>query len=394
MDVSLCHPRDLSDADIAAWRDLRAAEPRLDSPFLSSDFARCAGAVRDDARVLVARGESGAPQLFLPLQLSRSGLARPLGAPMCDVAGPIAAPGAAESLSQALGRAGLAAYAFAGWPAASQARGVKLRHSDASAVADLTTGFGAFLEAQRAAHPKHFKKMRRLARQAEKDFGAESVSYGPATAKDLATLIRWKREQYARTHRHDVLGPDWTRALLEACAASQGEGFAGVMATLRYNGKLAAAEFGLRSGATLHGWIAGYDPAFAACSPGLILQERLLERAAATGVARAVLGTGEGHYKKYYTSFFERVDEGVVAAAGLAGGARALAAGLLLAVEQGRFGPASRLAVRTRRRMDIILAVETSMGGQVRGLARAIGGDRALGPATRAMKAGVRAASF
>jgi CelD/BcsL family acetyltransferase involved in cellulose biosynthesis len=394
MDVSLCHPRDLADADIAAWSALRGADPRLDSPFLSLHFARCAGAVRDDARVLVVRGEGGAPHLFLPLQFSRSGLARPLGAPLCDVAGPIAAAGAADLLSRALGRTGLAAYAFAGWPAAPQAKGVKLRHTDASAVADLSNGFYAFLETQRAAHPKHFKKMRRLARQAENDHGPATITFGPASAEDLATLIGWKREQYARTRRHDVLGPDWTRALLDACAASHADDFAGVMATLRYDGKLAAAEFGLRSGATLHGWIAGYDPAFASCSPGLILQERLLEHAAASGVTRAVLGTGEGHYKKHYTSFAEPVDEGVVAAAGLAGGARALAAGLLLAVEQGRFGPASRLAVRTRRRMDVILAVETSMGGQVRGLARAIGGDRALGPATRAMKAGVRAASF
>jgi CelD/BcsL family acetyltransferase involved in cellulose biosynthesis len=394
MDVSLCHPRDLADADVAAWRAMRAADPRLDSPFLSPDFTRCAGAVRDDARVLVLRDERGAPQLFLPLQLSRSGLARPLGAPMCDVAGPVAVLGAAELLSHTLGHAGLAAYAFAGWPAAPQAKGVKLRLTDASAVADLANGFDAFLETQRATHPKHFKKMRRLARQAEKDFGAATVTFGPASAEDLVQLINWKREQYARTHRHDVLGPDWTRALLAACAVSHDADFAGVMATLRYDGKLAAAEFGLRSGATLHGWIAGYDPAFASCSPGLILQERLLEHAAASDVTRAVLGTGEGHYKKYYTSFVELVDEGVVAAAGLAGGARALAAGLLLAVEQGRFGPASRLALRTRRRMDVILAVETSMGGQVRGLARAIGGDRALGPATRAMKAGVRAASF
>jgi CelD/BcsL family acetyltransferase involved in cellulose biosynthesis len=394
MDVSLCHPRDLADADIAAWSALRAADPRLDSPFLSPHFARCAGSVRDDARVLVVRGEGGAPHLFLPLQFSRSGLARPLGAPLCDVSGPIAAAGAADLLSRALGRTGLAAYAFAGWPAAPQAKGVKLRHTDASAVADLSTGFDTFLEGQRAAHPKHFKKMRRLARQAENDHGPATITFGPASAEDLATLIGWKREQYARTGRHDVLGPDWTRALLDACAALHAHDFAGVMATLRYDGKLAAAEFGLRSGATLHGWIAGYDPAFASCSPGLILQERLLEHAAASGVTRAVLGTGEGHYKKHYTSFSEPVDEGVVAAAGLAGGARALAAGLLLAVEQGRFGPASRLAVRTRRRMDVILAVETSMGGQVRGLARAIGGDRALGPATRAMKAGVRAASF
>jgi len=394
MDVSLIHPRDLAEAEITAWRAMRAADPRLQSPFLSPEFARCAGQARGDARVLIVRDRAGAPQLILPLQMSRSGLARPLGAPMCDVAGPIASHENVELLSRALGSAGLAVYAFAGWPAAPKAKGVKLRHSEGSAVADLSNGFDVFLEAQRNAHPRHFKKMRRLARQGEKDYGAETITFGPASAEDLVSLINWKREQYSRTRRHDVLGPDWTRAFLEDCAASQSEEFAGVMATLRYNGRLVAAEFGLRSGATLHGWIAGYDPAFASCSPGLVLQERLLERAAAGGVTRAVLGTGESHYKKHYTSHFESVDDGVVAATGIAGGARALAAGLLLAVEQGQFGPASRFAGRTRRRMDIILAVETRMGDQVRGLVRAFGEDPAMSQTTRALKAAVKASAF
>lgn len=111
-------------------------------------------------------------------------------------------------------------------------------------------------------------------------------------------------------------------------------------------------------------------------------------------MTRCVLGTGELHDKKHYTSFVETVDEGMVAATGLAGGARAMVGGLLAAVEQGPRGPASKLAGRTRRRMDIILAVETSMQGQVRGLARAIGGDPALGRTGRAVKAAVRASAF
>ena len=44
--------------------------------------------------------------------------------------------------------------------------------------------------------------------------------------------------------------------------------------------------------------------------------------------------------------------------------------------------------------MDIILAVETSMQGQVQGLARAIGGDPALGRTGWAVKAAVRATAF
>lgn len=394
MQVCLKHPDEMDAADIAAWRTLCAADARYANPFFAPEFAQAVGRVRGDARVMFVRDEAGVAKLVAPMQLAASKLARPLGAPMCDVNGPIGAVSDHALLAQALGRAGVAAYTFSGWPMARAEHGVKVRQRVGSAVADLGGGFDAWLEAQRDLHPKHFKKMRRLARQGEKDYGAETVTFGPATADELATLIGWKREQFARTRRHDVLGAAWTRGLLEACAACEGEAFAGVMAVLRYGGKIAAAEFGLRSGTTLHGWIAGYDPAFASCSPGLVLQERLLERAAAAGVTTAVLGTGEDHYKKHYASFHEPMDEGVVAAAGMAGGARALAAGLLHTLEQGRFGPASRLAGRTRRRLDVILAVETSVGGQLRGVRRALGEDPAIGHASTALRAAMRTSTF
>lgn len=389
MDVSLKHPGDLTPEEIGAWRLLRAGDARYDNPYFAPEFAQAVGSVRSDARVMVVRTAQGV-QLVLPVQLSRSGLARPLGAPMCDVNGPIATPEGVEMMSRALAQAGIGAYAFSGWARPHVAQGVKLRTREGSAVADLRGGFGAWLEAQRELYPKHFKKMRRLARQGEKDFGPASVTFGPASAEDLATLIGWKRKQFLSTRRHDVLRAAWTRGLLEACAAQHGSEFSGVMATLRLGGKLAAAEFGLRSGATLHGWIAGYDPAFGSCSPGLVLEERLLEQAAASGVTEAVLGPGEGHYKKYYASFYTPVDDGVV----MARGARAMAAGLLHAVELGPFGVASRLAGRTRRRMDVILAVETRMADQVRGMARAVGEDPALMATSVALAAAVQATAI
>lgn len=176
---------------------------------------------------------------------------------MCDVNGPIATPDARERIGQVLAKAGIATYAFSGWPNVQARRGLNLRKREGSAMGDLSRRLAAWREAQRDLHPKHFKKMRRLARQGEKDFGAETVTFGPASAEDLAKLIDWQREQFRRTRRHDVLGAAWTRGLLEACAAHQGDRFAGVMATLRYDGRLAAAAFGLRSGRVLHGWIAG-----------------------------------------------------------------------------------------------------------------------------------------
>jgi CelD/BcsL family acetyltransferase involved in cellulose biosynthesis len=125
-----------------------------------------------------------------------------------------------------------------------------------------------------------------------------------------------------------------------------------------------------------------------------VLQERLLERAAASGIRQVMLGKGEDHYKTHDASFYAPVDDGVITAAGLAGGPRAMAAGLLHVVERGRFGPASRLAGRTRRRLDVILAVETSMGGQLRGVRRALGEDPAVDRTRVALAAALRVAPF
>jgi CelD/BcsL family acetyltransferase involved in cellulose biosynthesis len=393
MDVSLLHPDELDGALLHAWRRMRAADARFASPFLSPEYALAVGAVREDARVVVVRGVDGAVDMILPVQLAGgAGLARPLGAPLCDVAGPVTSMrGVDAELPDVLAEAGIASYVFSGWSEASHAR---LRQREGSAVADLSCGFAHYLETQRECHAKHYKKMRRLARQGEREFGKLEFTLGPATGGDLATLIGWKREQFLRTRRHDVLGADWTRALLDEVALARTPGFAGLMACLRFNGKLAAAEFGLRSGSVLHGWIAAYDPAFASCSPGLMLQERLLEAAAEMGVTQAVLGTGEGHYKKHYASYMTPVDEGLVTATGFAGGARALAGGLLNALETGRLGPASRLAGRTRRRLDVILAVETRMTDQMRGLIRAIGGEPAMARTGTVVRAGARASGF
>lgn len=388
MRVELKHPGDLSDAELAHWAALRAGDRRYDSPFHAPGFALAAGQAREDARVLIGRGDDDAIDLILPLQLAKSGLARPLGAPMCDVNGPLlSARGAETQLADALADAGIALFSFSGWPQGAPSSGVRGRSREGCAVADLSGGFETYLELQRERFPKHFKKMRRLTRQASRDFGGMEIRLGPASSGDLAALIRWKRDQYGRTRRHDVLKAEWTRVLLGYCAEARGEDFSGVMASLHLGGRLAAAEFGLRSGAILHGWIAGYDPHFASCSPGLILQEKLLEAASADGVTQAVLGVGEGHYKQHYCSWEAPLDEGVVVASGLRGLARGWTGDLWRSVEN-----ASTLARRTRRRMEVILAVETRTSDQISGFLRAVGEEPAIKRTAAALKALVRAA--
>src|SRR5262245_54625168 len=116
MDVSLLHPKDLDGAVLAAWRRMRAVDARYASPFLSPEFTLAAGSVREDARVLVVRGDDGAVDMVAPLQVVGTGLARPLAAPLNDVNGPVCSmrgPGA--ELADVLAEAGVAAYVFSGW---------------------------------------------------------------------------------------------------------------------------------------------------------------------------------------------------------------------------------------------------------------------------------------
>src|SRR5262245_31212240 len=188
MDVSLIHPKDLDGAVLGAWRRMRAADARYASPFLSPEFALACGEVREDARVLVVRGDDGAVDMVLPLQVVGTGLARPLGAPLNDVNGPgCSMRGIGAELGGVLAQAGGAGYVFTGWRGAHQSSDVKLRTREGSAVADLSRGFTSYLEMQREMHPKHFKKMRRLVRQGESLFGKMEVTLGPASREDFLT---------------------------------------------------------------------------------------------------------------------------------------------------------------------------------------------------------------
>src|SRR5580704_16344838 len=93
--IDVVRPNALSDADIAAWRAIQAADPSLDSPFLSPDWAQAVERVQAGRRgaiqVAVLR-EADKVVGFLPARVVGA-VAMPVGAPMCDYQGLVAAPG-------------------------------------------------------------------------------------------------------------------------------------------------------------------------------------------------------------------------------------------------------------------------------------------------------------
>src|SRR5215510_3979688 len=72
------------DGDIAAWRELLAADEAFTSPYLTPDWAQFVARRRPDARVAVFRNVDGSAAGFLPVQRSSSYAALPIGGPVCD----------------------------------------------------------------------------------------------------------------------------------------------------------------------------------------------------------------------------------------------------------------------------------------------------------------------
>ena len=137
----------------------------------------------------------------------------------------------------------------------------------------------------------------RKARRLERDGEPRFVWHEPDPAA-LATLVRWKRDQYARTGVYDIFGHAWVAALVRRLhAAARATDLTGVLACLYDGDDLIAAQLLLQAGPVLHSWMPAHDPARAKQSPGLVLQRAILLEAPAHGVTLLDFGKGTDSYK-------------------------------------------------------------------------------------------------
>lgn len=357
-------PDELTDAERAGWRALAASSPRFASPLLGPEFAELVGRVRRDVRVALFRREgAGEGELAGVLAHHRRpcGLARPVGAPWSDVHGLITAPGAVPEWRSALAAAGLRTYrgafladphgVFADLPGAEQ---------DDHVVAFVPGQSGeAYWEALRAGSPKRFKNIRRLEHKMERELGDLELRVD-RSREAFDAVLGWKRRQFAQTGACDVLHPHWSRALMEQAFAARGPGLEGALITLRAGGRVAAAHFGLRAAGVMHPWIAAYDSALAAWSPGLVFMSMLVRAMPGLGLSRYELSTGSDHYKTVFASGSEPV--------------RAVQAELRTG-----FSPdMPPLLMRVRSRLDHIAEADPTLGGRLHGFAQAVIAARRL----------------
>lgn len=347
-DIEIIRPDALRPDDRAAWDALRATEPGLDHPYLDPRYALAAAKIPGAALAVFRRG--GAAVGFFPFQ-RRGRLIQPLGAPLTDYHGVIAAAGEGLDPATVARRLGGVLRAGGWMSPAAAVPGFIVRTRLAT---DVTGGRDALSARLEARSHRFFKNMRRLRRGFEQQHGEPVFTWDERDPAVLDWIIAHKRDQYRRSRRHDVFACGWTADLLHVLLATRTADFGLRVSSLRTAaGELVAAEASLDDGRTLHLWFPTYDPAFARHGVGTLLTRLEMEQAAENGYRLVDFGAGDEGYKTALAEPSGAVFEGV------AEGPRpdlTRLAGRLLA---GGPAPLRRFELSLSRRFDIINACET-----------------------------------
>lgn len=347
---------------IALWREWSTTNPLLQSPYFRWDYTEIAARVCPGAAIAVFRRQ-GQIVGFFPHQ-RRGGSIQPLGAPMNDYHGVVAAEGEEIALEQVARLLKGRRLNVPGWIGSGETG--EARQTVQVVMPDA--GFYAWYAERRSTFGKYFKDKERARRSLENELGPVRVEHDLRDPDLLDHLIDLKAAQYRRSGLHDIFACGWTRDLLHALMKAEERDFGGSMAAMYAGEKLVAVEFSLHAGRHHHFWFPVYEPSLARCSPGILLSIDTMRLAAADGFRVFDFGfEGEG-YKKYFVNARQTVREAVVMRPGLV---RALGDAAVRAL--GRAGPRGEaLHASLRRRWSTIEACEASPAGRARGAAVAV----------------------
>ena len=370
MQVELFRPGDMNPDFWRAFTQMRDASPAYDDPFFDPEFARLVGALREDTFIAVGFDAGKLePVAFWPMHVRPGGWARPIGGPFSDWHGPVVRAGDPVGPCVMLTAAGLSGFTAFGMP--GELSWGHLGERAGSNMTDMSEGWETYLATQTKLYPKHFKKIRRMQRNLERDFGEVSYDMDDTSREAFDWLIARKRAQFARTGRHDVLGPDWARQMLDKLRAHQSPRLSARLMTMKVDDKIIAAEFNICSDRVIHGWLTGYDTDYGQYSPGYMLQHHILKEMDHLEQTIYDAGIGLDYYKKYYTNYQLPVDTGVLRAEPGAGLPRVFADGWRLA-ENSLPGYPRRVMGKVRRRTDQIVMAELTTGARLNGFAKAL----------------------
>lgn len=354
----------LTVADRVLWRAMVEANPDLSSPYFRWEFTEIAARISPNAAVAIfSRG--GRTIGYFPHQRRGSAI-QPLGAPMNDYHGVIAMPGEAPSLATVAALLNAPRLNVSAWVGPSGAG--ELRETLMTVTPE--EGFDAWYAGRRQTWGKYFKDKERARRSLETELGPIRVERGLKDPELLDHLIQLKRDQYARTGRHDIFACGWTRDLLHALMASEHDDFGASMAALWAGDRLTAIEYSLHAGDRYHFWFPAYEPALARCSPGILLTMDTMRLGCDGGFRVFDFGFGGEGYKKYFCNATQIVREAVILRPGVGSMLSDAAVGLLNTAAGGQ---GERLRTSVRRRWAAIEACETTSANRLMGAVAAAG---------------------
>ena len=350
--------------DLVAMRDRQAI---YDSPFFDLDFAGILATVRKDTRILVASDDEGVLG-YWALHVRPDKWARPIGAPFSDWHGPVMRAEQTsltpEKFLQLGGLRGMTVTALKPQSLSAQCGG----EISACGMVETPDGAGAYRSVMAGLHKKHFKNLRRVERRIEQDFENSALTMDDTSRDAFDWLMSLKQDQYLKTGKHNVLKPDWVRAMMDALRNRSFPRLRGRLSSLRFNGQLAAAEFDILSDKIVHGWITAYDQAYAKYSPGHILMLAVIGDMENTGHVSCDIGADDHAYKTYYETYQQPVERVVLRAGN---GRRPLAAAWRV-LETRSPDSVNAMLAKMRRRGDQIFSADLSLTGRTSGLIQAL----------------------
>lgn len=353
MRVDNVHASELSAGDIAAWRARLCADPELSSPYLTPEWTRLVARHRPDVRVAVWRDEHGAPQGFLPAQMSGGHAAMPVGGPICDYQafiGPVGIDLSHGVKALGAGRIDLTAGL------ANNTVGDCLLAHDVGHVVRFADGWQGWCDQRAAAGSKTVARARKKLSKLTRDNGGDVAIEAFSQDTDaFESLLRWKRQQMQRTGVTDIFQHDWIdRVVRDSFATPAADAnFGGAMFVLRVKGQPAAVLYCLRAGKALHAWFVAYDEALSAHSPGLILFIEAIRASAGAGYVEMDLGPGDYRFKESLANAARPIGSGFIGRPGLSAAFKAAQFQMRALVENLPVGPVREWPAKAMRRLDI-----------------------------------------
>ncbi|MDP1630925.1 MAG: GNAT family N-acetyltransferase [Caulobacter sp.] len=358
MKIDVVRPWELTAEAVDRWAALQAADPALDSPFLSPHWPRAVaqaqgpGGPDRGVRVAVLGGLAD-PRGFLA---ARTGAftAMPAGAPMCDYQALVAEPGLEIDPRRIVEAFGVGRLDFSHMlesqaPFAARARG----RAD-SYLIDVSQGYAAYEAERRADGVSALKDADKKRRKVERELGPVTFTAFSRSRADFDQLTAWKQEQWRATGQTDVFAAGWPLRLARALFTGRDPAFGGVLFTLHIGDKLAAAQMNIRGGQTVHSWIIGHDPAFDRYSPGMLLFQDILRWMDQAPYSRLDLGVGDYRFKRELSNARVGVVHGFVGAPSAAALVREAAYAVRRTAEALPLGAVSELPGKAMRRLDLL----------------------------------------